>query len=181
MKSALLHPLAPWLLGIATVLTGWWCSTPLIKAGITDIQAFELASDVEQATTFLRLWHLDQTEQAHLLGHHLLLDSLAFVPAYSLLLASLCVRLAQRFQERIRWVQWLWLLALLAGGLDWVENYGMSRVVQMGGSLQSWITLMSSAATLKWGLVYGLAVSGVVEIALSAWTTLRRKSFAAQR
>lgn len=174
MKPELHHPLAPWLLGITTLLTGWWCSTPLTKAGITDIKAFELASRTSQVLEFIHRWHLDQKEQVHQLNSHLLLDSLAFVPAYSLLLASLAARLAQRWKGSVQGLQWLWLAALLAGGLDWLENYGMHRVVETGGAAQSWITLMSGAASLKWWLVYCLAVAGLIEIAMATWTLLRR-------
>jgi hypothetical protein len=140
------------------------------RSGGPGIVPFELAEDVREARRILTSWGVAGQAAAR---RSVLLDY-GFLVAYSMLLALLSLYVADRADER--GVTWLavagvvtaWL-ALVAGGLDAVENTALLRTLGGGPTAVS-VRVAYRAAQLKFTLVavcllYFLLGLGLVSLA----------------
>src|SRR5262249_18311531 len=138
-----------------------------------DIVALELACSPKRSEMILDRYRAEPNGM-HAFWSSLLLDSVLLIPSYTVALLLGCRLAAGAFRfHRLDLLaatgEVLQVWAILAAGLDYLENYGLLRQAASGVGVSWWRwTLASSLA--KW-LIIGLAlVYGLV--ALVGWFIL---------
>lgn len=131
--------------------------TPQTHLGILDL---EFAYSNSQTSNILNAWQGDKIEAAKI-NTYIDFGLLIF---YSVFLFYCCKNLAINFNGIIRKVGLLFSKgALIAGGLDLIENTGM--LITLGGHQQAFIaTVTSVCASIKWiiailGILYIILIS----------------------
>jgi hypothetical protein len=152
---------------------------PLRRAGY-GVVSFELARSPEQSAVILGRYRAEP-DGLHVLRFGLLLDSVLFIPAYTVSLLLGCRLAAEVFRSNglDLWAtagEALQVWAVFAACLDYLENYGLYRQAASGVSVFWWRwTLGSSLA--KWLIVglawsYGLiALAAFLMMSLIMWKT----------
>jgi hypothetical protein len=144
---------------------------PLRRAGY-DVVALELARSPEQSATILERYRAEP-DGLSALRQGLWLDSVLFIPAYTVSLALGCRLAAGVFRSSsvgatVGEVLQFW--AVFAAAFDYFENCGLYRQAASGASLFWWRWTFASSLA-KWliivaALVYGVVALGVFLVGL---------------
>jgi hypothetical protein len=146
------------LLAIGLLITLQALNDPLsTDAAPSGIISYELAGDVATAEEILDSWGSEERVYA---GISLGLDYL-FLFTYAIAIGLACVLLADRLSVRAAFLStlgiWLAWGMVAAGAFDFVENYGLIRLL-IGEGKPWWPTIVFWCAVLKFALIgIGLA------------------------
>ena len=173
-------PVLPRVVAIA-VLTAFFfwfgslTSKPL-AGGPLRIVSLELAPTEREANAFLTAWANAKPDWQDRLRRSLRWDTW-FICAYAPLFALLCWVAADHFTQGsprlAEFGRWLAGMQLLAGALDFVENWAMGRMIEDATAHEPWPQVSATASGIKWLLILGFTVFVLVALGHWAWTMLR--------